>query len=59
MLKVGVWCAISAAKITGPIFVSWTLNSHRHVTLAPLYKYPKTTHAFFPQENADSPASEV
>ena len=31
-VKVGVWCAISAARIIGPSFVSWALNSHRHAT---------------------------
>ena len=58
-VQVGVWCAMSATRIIGPIFFSETLNSHRYVTqiLTPFFErlsdYERT-YAFFQQDNASS-----
>jgi hypothetical protein len=30
--KIGVWCAITASLIVGPIFFENTVNSERYVT---------------------------
>ena len=55
--KVGVWCAISASRIVGPIFYEGTINSERYIAqiLRPFFSElteEEKTFGFFQQDGA-------
>jgi inhibitor of nuclear factor kappa-B kinase subunit alpha len=55
--KIGVWCAISAARIVGPIFFEETINSERYVSdiLQPFFESiteEEKTYGYFMQDGA-------
>jgi hypothetical protein len=55
--KVGVWCALSLRRITGPIFFHETVNSDRYVNniLSPFFNQltdEETQYGYFQQDNA-------
>jgi hypothetical protein len=55
--KIGVWCAITASRIVGPIFFENTINSERYVTdiLGPFFDSiteEKKRHGYFMQDGA-------
>jgi len=55
-VKVGVWCAISAAGIIGPIFCFLdTKFTQTHNTSGTTLQIPKTTLAFFSGKRCNSP----
>jgi hypothetical protein len=56
-LKVGVWCAISARRIIGPVFFHETINSERYVRLilSPFFDQltdEEKSYGHFMQDNA-------
>jgi hypothetical protein len=55
--KVGVWCALSARRVIGPIFFGDTVNSDRYVSdiLEPLFQElteEETRYGYFQQDSA-------
>jgi len=63
-LKVGVWCALSANRIIGPIFFNWTINSQRYVDtiLQPFFQQlteQERMHSYFQQDNATAHTSNL
>lgn len=61
-LKVGVWCAVSARRIIGPIFFHQTVNSERYIAnifnpfVAALTE-EETTYGYFQQDGATAHTS--
>jgi hypothetical protein len=56
-VKIGVWCAISAHRIIGPVFFQETINSERYVRLilTPFFRElteEEKTDGYFVQDNA-------
>lgn len=54
--KVGVWCAVSARKVIGPVFFEETINSYRYVELILLPFFQELTkeeklYGFFMQDS--------
>jgi hypothetical protein len=56
-IKVGVWCAVSAQRVIGPIFFEDTVNSDRYVSdiLEPFFQElteEETKYGYFQQGSA-------